>query len=105
MTANTWYCEVLFTEFGPLSWDDLRGMATRGTLRPQDRVRQQGSGWRAANEIEGLFVAPPPPADDATDFEITIPRPPEKAAGNDSARNGSAANSPAANDDEFEFDL
>ncbi|HEV3342988.1 MAG TPA: DUF4339 domain-containing protein [Pirellulales bacterium] len=86
MTANTWYCEVLHTEFGPLTWDDLRGMATRGTLRAQDRVRQQGSGWRVASEIEGLFVSPP--ADDATDFEITIPPPASAAA-----------------DDEFDFDL
>jgi hypothetical protein len=71
MTANTWYCEVLHTEFGPLTWDDLRGMATRGTLRPKDRVRQEGGAWQSASEFEGLF--PPPPSDDATDFEIATP--------------------------------
>jgi hypothetical protein len=71
MTANTWFCEVLHTEFGPLTWDDLRGMVTRGTLRPKDRVRHQSGGWRPASEIEGLFASPP--ADDATDFEIATP--------------------------------
>lgn len=78
MTANTWYCEVLHTEFGPLTWDDLRGMAMRGTLRPKDRVRQEDGIWQAASDFEGLF--PPPPADDATDFEITAP---PTAAAND----------------------
>jgi hypothetical protein len=88
MTANTWYCEVLHTEFGPLTWDDLRGMATRGTLRPQDRVRQQGGGWRVASEIDGLFVSPP--GDDATDFDLSIPPPAAKLPDND---------------DELDFDL
>ena len=68
MAAEIWFCEVLRTEFGPLSWDDLRGMVTRGTLRPKDRVRQHGGGWRSASEVEGLFASSP--SDDATDFEI-----------------------------------
>ena len=69
MAAEIWFCEVLYTEFGPLTWDDLRGMATRGTLRPKDRVREQGGDWRSASEVDGLFASSP--GDDATDFEVT----------------------------------
>lgn len=112
MTANTWFCEVLHTEFGPLSWDDLRGMVTRGTLRPKDRVRQQGGGWRSASEVDGLFASVPsddttdfeiggrPPADESTDFEIAS-RPP----GAESTDFDLASPPPVAQNEDLDFDL
>ncbi|HVA49536.1 MAG TPA: DUF4339 domain-containing protein [Pirellulales bacterium] len=82
---ENWYCEVLFTELGPLSWDQLREWASRGTLRPKDRVRQASGGWRVAADVEGLFIAPS--ATDSTDFEVDAATPPKPA------------------DDDFDFDV
>lgn len=98
MTANTWFCEVLHTEFGPLSWDDLRGMVTRGTLRPKDRVRQHDGGWRSASDVEGLFA--PPPTDDATDFEIVSKPPADESTDFDLA-----SPPPTARNEDLDFDL
>ena len=98
MAAAIWFCEVLHTEFGPLSWDDLRGMAARGTLRPKDRVRQQGGGWRSASEVDGLFA--PAADDDATDFELD-----SRPNTDDSTEFEVAGPPPPAPNEDLDFDL
>ena len=92
MTPKNWYCEVLHTEFGPLSWDDLRGMAMRGTLRPKDRVRQEEGDWRVAGDIDQLF--PAPSVADSTDFEIGTPN-----------FNLGTPRSASSGDEQFDFDV
>jgi hypothetical protein len=70
--AQPWYCELLGTEFGPLPWDEIRGMADRGMVRPNSRVRQEGEQeWRRAAHVEGLIAAAA--TDESTDFDITEP--------------------------------
>jgi Flp pilus assembly CpaF family ATPase len=49
-----WYCEVMGTELGPMTHDDLVLMVRTGQLTPEDRVRQGESDWQPATAV-GLF--------------------------------------------------
>jgi hypothetical protein len=59
--ADEWYCEIAGREIGPLSSEQLRAMAAKGQILPNDCVRQgvQGS-WILARQVKGLL----PPASD-----------------------------------------
>ena len=68
--ADEWYCEIAGREIGPLSAQQLRAMAAKGQILPNDCVRQgtQGS-WVPARQVKGLLSPaselpgrPPPPA-------------------------------------------
>jgi hypothetical protein len=52
----TWYCAIEDRQSGPFSSDQLRNLAERGLLRPQDRVRRADSEqWVPAAKVRGLF--------------------------------------------------
>ncbi|MBN1396371.1 MAG: DUF4339 domain-containing protein [Pirellulales bacterium] len=63
MTAE-WYCNIAGREIGPLSPQQLKTMAEKGQILPDDRVRRGPQGeWVAAAQIEGLLPvsdSPPP---------------------------------------------
>lgn len=53
-----WYCSLLGTELGPMSFDDLKLMALHGELSMDDLVKRSRQGeWMAARTIEGLVSA------------------------------------------------
>jgi GYF domain 2 len=54
--ADEWYCEIAGREIGPLSAQQLRAMAAKGQILPNDCVRQgvQGS-WILARQVKGLL--------------------------------------------------
>lgn len=55
-SRGNWYCRVIGVELGPMTWDDLLGMADRTNLGRIDLVRQGEDGaWVAADSIAGLF--------------------------------------------------
>ena len=64
--AAEWYCNIAGREVGPLSPHQLKAMAERGQILPDDGVRRGADGpWIPAKEIGGLIplpVAPPPVA-------------------------------------------
>lgn len=73
---SEWYCHIAGREIGPLTSHQLKEMATRGQIVPNDGVRQGTSGkWVSASHVRGLFPEgqtsktppvpppPPPPAD------------------------------------------
>ncbi len=49
-----WYCEVMGTELGPMTHDDLLTMVRTGQLTPEDRVRHGAAEWHPATAT-GLF--------------------------------------------------
>lgn len=56
--SGNWYCRAMGIELGPMSWDDLVGMARRTNLDRKDLVRQGEQGqWVAAGSVHGLFAA------------------------------------------------
>jgi hypothetical protein len=56
----TWYCAIEDRQSGPFSSDQLRNLAERGLLRPQDRVRRADSEqWVPAAKVRGLFPDEP----------------------------------------------
>ncbi len=63
MTAE-WYCEIAGREVGPLSPQQLKAMAERGQILPDDGVRRGTQGeWVLARQINGLIPTsdlPPP---------------------------------------------
>jgi hypothetical protein len=66
--ADEWYCEISGREVGPLSSQQLRTMAAKGQIWPNDRVRRgEQVPWLPAQNVKGLF---PPPA------EVAAPNPP-----------------------------
>jgi hypothetical protein len=51
MSAARWYIERAGTEFGPVTWAELRSLAQSGRLRPTDLVRRDGLPyWQPAHE-------------------------------------------------------
>jgi hypothetical protein len=55
---SAWFCEVLGTELGPMSWKELSLLAERGTLRGDARVRCGGGQWVEASSVGGLVQRP-----------------------------------------------
>ena len=53
---NKWYVQITGEELGPLSDDDLRAMAFKRQLTPDDLVRKDASAnWVPAAKVRGLF--------------------------------------------------
>lgn len=53
--ANMWYYASKNQQKGPVSWDDLRGLARAGGLRGTDMVWQEGTpDWVKASSVPGL---------------------------------------------------
>ncbi|MBU4272172.1 MAG: DUF4339 domain-containing protein [Planctomycetes bacterium] len=66
-----WYCEIAGREVGPLSPQQLKAMAEKGRILPNDGVRRGAQGeWILAGRINGLLprsVSPPPVAAGSSD--------------------------------------
>jgi hypothetical protein len=61
--ADDWFCEIAGRELGPLSSHQLKTMAAKGQILPNDCVRQGAGGkWVPAGQLKGLFQ----PRQDAT---------------------------------------
>src|SRR5262249_50218372 len=57
--ASSWYYTERNEQKGPVSFDDLRGRAQAGYLRPTDLVWQEGTAdWVRASLVDGLFELP-----------------------------------------------
>lgn len=66
-SSSMWYFAREKKKLGPFSWDELRGRAVSGELKPEDMVLQDGSArWTAAQEIAGLCVTTAEPSLAAT---------------------------------------
>lgn len=55
-SALDWYCEIMGEELGPMTYQDLQGMAKAGQLTPEDRVRRTTGSWYAASINGELFA-------------------------------------------------
>ena len=54
--ADEWYCRISGEESGPISAPELKVMAAKGLLSPQDAVRRGEKGtWVEAARVKGLF--------------------------------------------------
>ena len=61
--ADEWYCRISDEESGPISAPELKVMAAKGLLSPQDMVRRGEKGtWVAAARVKGLFSQGEAPA-------------------------------------------
>ncbi len=57
---DQWYCKIAGREVGPLSAEQLRSMAARGQILPNDGIRHGTAGaWVLARQVGGLFAAAP----------------------------------------------
>ena len=62
LMASDWFCKISDEKYGPLSPKQLKGMAAKGEIAPDDWVKQGADGsWVAASQIKGLFDATEPP--------------------------------------------
>jgi hypothetical protein len=63
--ADLWYYGDGEQRHGPVSLDELKGLASSGRLQPDHMVWKQGMGdWLPAAQVDGLFsqsASPPPP--------------------------------------------
>jgi hypothetical protein len=51
-----WYYTTNNQQMGPISWDELRQLASSGLLQPTDMVWKEGmADWAKASRTEGLF--------------------------------------------------
>jgi hypothetical protein len=54
--ASDWFCRIADTEIGPLSAQQLKAMAVKGRLTPEDEIRRGTDGeWNPAGAVTGLF--------------------------------------------------
>lgn len=54
--SEQWYCSIGGKESGPLSAQQLKALASKGQLSPDDQVRSAASGgWVPAKRVKGLF--------------------------------------------------
>lgn len=72
---NDWYCRLLGSELGPLSWAELCAMVRDQSLIGDDLVRQGEEGeWTKANLVNGLLAraetAPPHPSAPSGDRDV-----------------------------------
>jgi len=76
-----WYYSNKNQQKGPVSWDELRGLASDGQLRNSDMVWQEGTpDWVRASEVRGLLNGQ---AGAATDVRGDEPAPRRRAARDD----------------------
>jgi RHS repeat-associated protein len=55
--AAVWYHTSGGQSSGPVTWEQLRGLAQAGGLRPEDRVCLRGTNtWQTARDLAGLFA-------------------------------------------------
>jgi len=58
--ATQWYVKIKGKRGGPLSGRQLKGLADRGQISPEDLVRQEAGGpWVPAGRVKGLFSETP----------------------------------------------
>jgi hypothetical protein len=61
--TDQWYCRISDEESGPISAPELKVMAAKGLLSPQDMVRRGEKGtWVTAARVKGLFSQGEAPA-------------------------------------------
>ena len=90
--ANEWFCKLAGTEIGPLSPQQLKAMAVKGRLTPEDEIRRGQDGkWSPAAAVAGLF----PKADSSAAWADTQEIP-VVAAGAAPASKPAAKSKPAA---------
>jgi len=69
--VDEWYYTKNNQQMGPVSWDELKQLASSGVLKPSDMVWKEGLvSWVKAEKREGLFAvrkAARAPADDDVD--------------------------------------
>jgi hypothetical protein len=54
--ANMWYYSNKNKQKGPVTWDDLTGLAQTGQLQSSDMVWEEGTpDWIKASQVRGLF--------------------------------------------------
>ena len=49
--AAEWYYTTNKQQMGPVSWDELRQLATQGLLKPNDLVWTEGMGWNRGGSV------------------------------------------------------
>lgn len=101
-----WYLKIANKELGPLSSEQLKTMAQKGQLSPEDLVRQGDRGpWTAAGRMRGLLAAattasdstPPPALKAAVPLDSPpVLAPPPGIAGMDANASAPAPSSAAA---------
>ena len=58
--SKRWYYTCLGEKNGPVSDRELKALADRGELLPDDDVWHEGMPeWKPAKRIKGLFTSPP----------------------------------------------
>lgn len=72
---STWYCRTGEGEFGPLDWDQLQQLATRGWLQANSPVREGLGAWVLASQVSGLIPARAVSAPVARLVPRTVPPP------------------------------
>lgn len=69
--SDQWFYARSGQQFGPVTFEEVRGTARNGVLGPDDYVWSSGmADWKPARDIDGLFDRPnyppgPPPTTDA----------------------------------------
>jgi len=54
--ANQWYAKVMGEEIGPMTGGQLKQLAAKKHLSPEDLIRKGESGnWTSADRVKGLF--------------------------------------------------
>jgi hypothetical protein len=105
--AMDWYLKIANKELGPFSSEQLKTMAQKGQLSPEDLVRQGDRGpWTAAGRVRGLLAAaatsadstPPPALKTAVPLNPppVLAPPPPSIAGMDANVSAPAPSSPVA---------
>jgi len=73
--AGLWYYSDKREQKGPVSLEELRGLAQSGTIRPTDLVWQEGTkDWLRASLVDGLFDVSSGAAPDAEAWDEPGPR-------------------------------
>jgi serine/threonine protein kinase len=91
--APEWYYTRDRQRYGPIDWEQLRKLAARGALRPNDLVWRRGSPqWLSAVAVPGLYpgVSSPPP----TTAEPAEPAPKPMPVGSTAAEEKQATAQP-----------
>jgi hypothetical protein len=80
--AAEWYYTTNKQQMGPVSWEELRQLAGKALLKPEDLVWTEGMGeWTKAARQQGLFQETPAPAEAvrAPRMEIDKAAPPRES--------------------------
>jgi hypothetical protein len=82
--ASQWYLIQGDQDFGPLTSDELKGLAAEGRIGPRDLVRKEGTTrWVTASAVQGLLSppvakpsVPPAPSIPTGSYDVVEPPPP-----------------------------